>query len=341
MTKTMRVPVDSIFDEKRIDIDYSLDLENLRVPLYSSLEEEQERIKRLYIEPTLSPLIIPPEKRFAETGSIEPSTSVAEKPTHLRPTLPAPNTSYANPIPRTIALQMDRMEFQQENVDFFEKEVSTYLDQMKEHQAKLQALVEEEIKVGKMEDKWSVWETIVNYFTAASSLVIGAGLIATNGDQGAGICLIAAGGLSLINQLMADTNGWEALVRFFTENEEKQQTIAQQIQTGMFIVSVSLAISGLALAAYNNNLADAIPKDKERILKIVTLATSLLNGGTQLIKGAIQKRSCSIQADIIRTNGQMADIRKILSQLAFNQQDDLKDIANSNKAVKQLIQTLS
>ncbi len=337
MTKICNEPTPLSFEEEW----KKTDIENPRVPIYSSLEEEREKVKKLQLTQVVTPLFVPPEKKFAEAGSVAPSTSAAETRAHFHPTLPSPEIHYANPIPKTIQLQVDGMEFQRQNLDYFEKDVTAYLDEMKELQAKLQALVEDEIKIGKMEDKWSIWETILNYFTAASSLVIGAGLIAANGDQGAGISLIAAGGLSLLNQIMADTNGWESLVQFFTKNEEKQKTIASQIQTGMFLVSISLAISGLALAAHNNNLADAIPKDKEKILKIITLATSLLNGGTQFIKGGIQKRSCSIQKDIIDINGKMAEIRKILTQLAYDQQDFLKYLTDNNKSVKQIIKSLS
>lgn len=304
-------------------------------PFLSPFEEEQELIKKLQIAPTQTPFSLEREQAFA--GSIAPSSAI-EKTHQVRPQLPPP---CVNPIPRIIQCQTDIESLSQEEADLLEKESSIYLERMKALQAELQENMEANLKTGQTANAWHSWETILNYFTAASSLLVGLGLLGTHGNAGASIALVAAGGLSLTNQIMTDLDGWQKIAEYFSDNAEKQQSISAQIQTGMFLLSLSLSVSGLALAAQSDALMSALPKDKERILRIMQIATSLLNGGTQLVKSGIEKRSCDIQAKITLIDAEIGNLRRTLSELTQNQQNYLRHNLDTIKIVKEAINHLS
>jgi hypothetical protein len=318
-------------------------LESLTNYLYprSPIEEEQEHIKKLQVVPSLPPpaKVDLPLKQLDYASSIGVST--AERVPQFRPQLPLPGALCSNPLPRIIHCQMETEKLTHEEVDLLETEVTAYLDRMQQLQTELQATMEAEIKTGKIENKWRTWEMILNYFTAASSLMIGTGLIVANGDVEAGACLIAAGGLSLFNQIMTDTNTWQKVAEYFTESAEKQQEITNRIQTGMFLLSIAVAVSGLSLLAQSHAFTMELPKDKEKILKVMTLATSLLKGGTKFVKGGIQKKSCNIQATLITTNAKMLEIRKTLSEISWSQQESLRHNLDSGQIVKEAINNLS
>ena len=87
------------------------------------------------------------------------------------------------------------------------------------------------------EKRWGVLQTVLQYFASASAIVFGVALVASGVGVAAGAFLIAAGGIGLANQIMTDTHAWEALVGFFTKNQELQTKIASRIQTGMVLLS--------------------------------------------------------------------------------------------------------
>lgn len=202
-----------------------------------------------------------------------------------------------------------------------------------------QATLQEEIKTAQFEKKWGVWETVLQYAMGTGSLLLGMGLLAVNDDSGAGVCLIAAGGLGLTNQFLIDTNGWQTLVQYFVESTEKQKAIVAGLQSGMFFLSMSLTLTGLALAERNDALSNTLPK--ERIIKIYNTSTAVLQAGTKLGKEAIRHHSFALQATMIRTQARITDHRKTLNLLASNQQEQFEIHERISEIVKKAIQQLS
>lgn len=309
---------------------------NVFSPYLSPLEQEQELIKKLTVAPAQTPLSL--ELKHALVGSIRPADSI-ETTHQVRPQLPFPTC--VNPLPRIIQNQTDIESLTQQEADLLEAESAIYLDRMKTLQLELQEAMEANLKTGQAANAWSTWETILGYFTAASSLMVGLGLLTNGENAGAASALIAAGGLSLTNQIMTDLDGWQKIAEYFSNSAERQQHIAAQIQTGMFLLSLSISVSGLALAAQSNALTNVLPIDKERILKVIQIATSLLNGGTQLVKGGIQKRSYDIQAQIALIDAEIGHLRRNLSELMQKQQNYLRSNLDTTQIVKQAINHLS
>ena len=121
--------------------------------------------------------------------------------------------------------------------ELFELDIQRNLARIDHLHQKLKTLIEEHIKASEEDKKWSILESVAEYFVAASSFVLGIGLAASGVGGAASGFLIAGGGLGLFGKIMDDTKGWESLIACFDENRTEQKRIASQINTGVLFFS--------------------------------------------------------------------------------------------------------
>ncbi|MDP1607698.1 MAG: hypothetical protein Q8L98_00080 [Chlamydiales bacterium] len=307
----------------------------------SSVEAEREKVKRLQREMAEMQPLAKVTNTSLDTfaiSSIGPSSSEGKSP-QFRPDLPPLDSSYSNPIPRFLACLNDYGELSHDTFDLLEMEAEGLPEFMDRLHAKLIQDIQEETATNEIEGKWHTLETVFQYAVAAGSLLKGLQTIfQKDKDTGAGAVWLAAGGLGLTNQIMTDTKGWEAIAKYFANTEEKQREIAARIQAGMFLLSLGLTVYSGVWAFKTGQLLDALPKEK---LKIVTLAVTLLQGGTKLVGGSLKYRSSGIGARIIRTQAEITDCRKTLGLCASSEQELLDVALQISEVVKKAIQHLS
>ncbi|MBX9745112.1 MAG: hypothetical protein K2X08_07890 [Chlamydiales bacterium] len=306
----------------------------------SSVEAEQEKVKRLQREiAEMQPLakVTPASLNPFAISSIAPSSSENKSP-QFRPELCPLDSPYSNPVPRFLACLNEHEELLDNTLDLIEMETEglpQFADQL---HAQLIQDIQEEVKSNEIEGKWHTLETVFQYVVAAGSLLKGLQAIFQDKKTAAGTVWLAAGGLSLTNQLMTDTKGWEAIAKYFANTAEKQREIAARIQAGMFLLSLGLMAFNGAGALKAGQLSDVLPKEK---LKIVTLAATLLQGGIRLVGGSLKYRSSGIGARIIRTQAEITDCRKTLGLCASSEQELLDVALQISDVVKKTIQHLS
>lgn len=131
-----------------------------------------------------------------------------------------------------------------ENTKLFKQEIDARMaDIAKKRQISLEA-AERHAKEVQTKNTWSFFSKIAQYITHAATIVLGIACVATGVGTAAGALLIAAGGLGLLNRVMADTGAWIAITSWFTESEELQMKIAQRIDMGFFFLTLALSVAG-------------------------------------------------------------------------------------------------
>lgn len=309
----------------------------------SLMEEEQELVKKL--QPTsaqpISPVLVSPEKSFAFLGSIQPST--LERLPQFRPQLPWPEAAFPpSALARIVQCQVRSDELMPKFFDLFEESIDQKLKRLDEIQEELKVALEAEHRTENLETKWHTLETLLQYLTTAGSIVLGAGLMISGTDQNSGAFLIAAGALGLVNQLMTDSRGWQTLISYFTESVETQKTIESQIQTGMFLVSLGLSLTSGALALHTGTLQQVRGEDYfAAVTKIIQISTTLLTTGTKITSAAIRKRSCDIQAKMIRLQTESSCLRKTIEGDNSDLSEEQRKIQYNISVVKRAIEQLS
>lgn len=309
------------------------------------LEDERERVKRLQIEQPISPLspvtTISKEKAFILADSIQPSS--ATKAPQFRPVLPRPEhatfQSRSHPLLRIIRCLIKADEQTSLFLDVLEKEIDQTQMRLDELSDELKVALAEEMETKIWEGNWHTLETVIQYLSAASSIVLGGALVLTDADQGAGSCLIAAGGLGLFNQIMTDTKGWSLLVDYFTESQEMQKTLEGRIQTTMFLLSTALALSGAALAFDSGVLQEAA--QAEQIFKIISVATALLGAGNKLAAGATTQRASAVKKKILSLNGESTYLKEHLEAISLQGKESQQKIHDMVLVVQNAIKQMS
>ena len=292
-----------------------------------------------------------PQGISSSVSSIEAST--ATKPPQFRPELPSPEIRLSN-IQADVSSQQQKHkknpqlrfaqqairhdQFDKESAPLFEEQINFDVAQLKRVHEELKAATARYSQSEKEEKRWGVLQTVLQYFASASAIVFGVALVASGVGVAAGAFLIAAGGIGLVNQIMTDTHAWEALIGFFTKNQELQTKIASRIQTGMVLLSLALSLTGGALALQTNAITEIA--NVEKALKIVTLATGILGAFAGLITGAIKNRSCQIKAEITSLEGEATDLKYNIKKTVSSMKEFQKSSQEMFDALKRAMQDL-
>lgn len=149
--------------------------------------------------------------------------------------------------------------------------------------------------------KWSAWQTVAQYVTATTSIVLGLGCAATPAGAVAGAFLIASGALGLANRVASDSGIWQCLVGLFTAQRELQIKIANRIDQGLSAVSLALSIGG-TIGAYNARALEILSLGRDPIMQKAALAltslNSVLNITMQAGAGVAGRRQHNFLADL-------------------------------------------
>ncbi|MBS0626470.1 MAG: hypothetical protein JSS32_10520 [Verrucomicrobia bacterium] len=218
-----------------------------------------------------------------------------------------------------------------ESVEGFELEVQKDLAKLQKLNQELKAAIAEHIKATQDEKKWGVWQNVLQYFIAATSIVFGVALIATGVGVVAGALLVAAGGLTLVNRIMSDTGAWKLLVGYFTESTDMQKKIASRIEMGMFLLSLAMSLTGGAMAFQAGALTELVTLDKA--VKVVTLTTALINGGFELGRAVVNKKAQDMKAKILTISGETTDIQ-------YKMQRDSSSIEEAQKLLQETVELI-
>lgn len=225
-----------------------------------------------------------------------------------------------------------------QTVNVFDIETQRDLERLQKLNIQLKEAMLEHMRSVKDEKKWGVLQDVLQYFMAATSIVFGVALVATGVGVAAGAILIAAGGLALINRVMSDTGAWKALVSYFTSSRELQTKIANRIETGMFLLSLALTLTGGVMALQAGNLTDLVTLD--RAMKVLTLTTAVANGGVELAKGFITKKSQDMKAKILSISAETTAIQYDMQRNSSTIEETQKLLQETAELVKRAISQL-
>lgn len=228
-------------------------------------------------------------------------------------------------------LQVKSDQLTGESVEGFEAEIQKDLAKLQKLNQELKAAIAEHIKATQDEKKWGVWQNVLQYFIAATSIVFGVALIATGVGVVAGALLVAAGGLTLVNRIMSDTGAWQLLVGYFTESHEMQKKIASRIEMGMFLLSLAMSLTGGAMAFQAGAMTELVTLDKA--VKIVTLTSALINGGFELGRAVVNKKAQDMKAKILLISGETTDIQ-------YKMQRDSSSIEEAQKILQETVELI-
>jgi hypothetical protein len=129
-----------------------------------------------------------------------------------------------------------------------ERDTKAALDRLIELDKKKVEMFADQAKKLESRRSWAIFETVAQYITSCSSIIIG--LSISGVVPVAGGFLIAAGGLGLLNRAISDSGGWEWLLSRFTASCDLQIKIASHIDSTLVYLSTALSICS-AIGAYH------------------------------------------------------------------------------------------
>ena len=250
-------------------------------------------------------------------SSMAPAQNLSTPAAAFRPQLEPPASHY---MLRIIKFYTELEKTAQLEAEICDKETKTALNRLLEIDKQKVEMIQQRAKEMVSKQSWSVFETVAQYFTSSSSIVIG---MAVSGiaPAAAGF-LIAAGGLGLLNRVVSDSCGWEWLVSFFTASCDLQIKIAAQIDSFCLYLSTALAIVG-SIGAYQAgvlNLLIQSGRDNAAQKTIQTLSTagSVMQISTRFGIARMDKTITDIGAELKRQQANSVCVRQEIQTSTAN-----------------------
>ena len=318
----------------------------------SFVSTEQSLVKRLTPQAATLPIFDQPTPigLSSPLGSIEKSSSI-KAASSTRPRLSQPELEertvegllafikqFADPRIELAKVQIRSDQLNDLSTQIFDVDVQADSKRLQKLNEELRAAISQHMKSMRAEKPWGILKDVLEYFTAALSLVCGAALIITGVGTAAGALLIAAGGLALVNRIMSDTGSWKVLASYFTENHEMQIRIASRLEIGMFLLSLTLSLAGGALAFQTGVIAEIATLDKA--VKTLMLTSTLFNTGAQLAKASIKKKTSDMEAKIVRLSGDSTLLRNKMMKDTTNIEESQKVMQQNISLVKSAMRYL-
>ncbi len=117
---------------------------------------------------------------------------------------------------------------------------------------KMMKEMEEAIKSQKKSNTWSVIASVFSWLGSITSLITGIALIATGVGVIAGSLLIAGSVITISNQIMHLTKGWEKVTKLLPgDNNEEKQAVIMWIQIAITVLCLILAGVGIVLGGFS------------------------------------------------------------------------------------------
>ncbi|MES2274029.1 MAG: hypothetical protein V4487_07545 [Chlamydiota bacterium] len=183
-------------------------------------------------------------------------------------------------------------------------------------------------------DTWGVFATVAQYIAHAATIIVGIACIATGVGTAAGALLIASGGLGLLNRVMHDTHGWQAVVSWFTKSQELQIKIANQIEMGAFFLSLGLGLAG-GIWAYKAGAFAAAAADVgkqgliAKIGQVVTVGSTVMGAGSRFGGSVSERRLAHHHARIKEIETQMTTNH----QTIYQNSSDVEKMLETNQSI--------
>ncbi|NGX54794.1 MAG: hypothetical protein KR126chlam2_00413 [Chlamydiae bacterium] len=112
--------------------------------------------------------------------------------------------------------------------------------------------MEEAIKNQKSTKTWGVMASVFSWLGSIATLITGIALIATGVGVIAGSLLIAGSVITISNQIMQMTGGWEKVKKLLPgNNEEEKQAVITWIQIAITILCLILAGAGIVFGGFS------------------------------------------------------------------------------------------
>lgn len=290
-----------------------------------SLDTEQLLVRSLQI-PAASlfpPVFTPIAKGLADTPSSISSIEQAKSQTVplFRPKLQEPQQ---NPLIGVIDAHFRTEKLAQRQTALFSlgaKELQTCVEELDREKTEA---IEKHAKANETRDTWSVFSTVIRYIGSAATIVLASTVGITTGP---GALLLAAGGLGLINNILQDTQSWNAIAGWFTKSQELQLAIAQKIEVGMLLLSLGLGLAGGVLAYQSGALSAAAQgSDYKKISEVLGIAAGVMGATSRVGIALADKRIADLQARL----------KELEMEITTNHQTQLQDA----KLMESLLNTL-
>jgi hypothetical protein len=183
-----------------------------------------------------------------------------------------------------------------------DRETKASLDRLMEIDKQKVEMFRQRAKELESKQSWSVFETVVQYITSSSSIMIGVAICGMT--PVAGGLLIAAGGLGLLNRAISDLGGWELLASQFTASWELQAKISEQIDTYCFYISTALSVAG-SIGIYHAGAFKLLSfagrnKALQKSIQIIGFATGCMQAVARVGLAVLIRRSDIINSDLKR-----------------------------------------
>ncbi|MBN1914894.1 MAG: hypothetical protein JW769_03285 [Parachlamydiales bacterium] len=199
------------------------------------------------------------------------------------------------PSPFSVELQLIKVQEKREEIDRARTENGFqdlnelqkqryHLDQ--ERYEQMQKLAIEQAKA----DTWSKLSNIATMVAASSSLVLGISLISSGIGTPAGVSMLLAGSTTLLHSIMRDTNGYQTVASLWTKEQQREEKIAQFMESSVFFLSLGLGIFSFGSLYFSGGNALIQAVSHERTLSSILSGTgSLTKGITEFERGLSQK----------------------------------------------------
>ncbi len=268
---------------------------------WTDVDTEELRVRALQHAAAATPPepIVPVRKPISSLSSISPFKAEPSAP-KFRPELPAPAKKHF--MVGIIQAHQETERLTEKFSKQFESEVKADLAEIERLSAEKQEALQNAAKETESRNTWGVLSTVASYIASASAIVLGIACIASGFGTAAGALLIASGGIGLVNQVMHDTHGWEAVVSWFTKSEELQIKIAQKIEMGAFFLSLGLGLAGGIWAYSAGAFAAAASAGRQtmtaKIGQIIGIGGAFMGAGSRLGGAVVERRIAHLHARI-------------------------------------------
>lgn len=297
---------------------------NAYAPLERPIQRSQSAPALSHITPGIS----------SGVSSISSSNTKPPAVPQFKPQLPPPaKPATENFLIGVVNFQQENQRVTSKDAKLFEKDAKADLakiDQLTAEKAEAVKRASEELEARKT---WDVLSNVAQYIASASAIVLGITCVATGVGTAPGALLIASGGLGLLNRVMHDTHGWEAVVSWFTESKELQAKIAAKIEMGTFLLSLGLGLAG-GIWASSAGAFSAIAEGGRKALmtktgQAIAMGGAFLGAGTKLGSSVLERRIAHLHAQIREIETQMTT----RNHTTYQKTTDTQNMLETNQSV--------
>jgi len=197
------------------------------------------------------------------------------------------------------------------------------------HQARLEEM-KKQLEKENSSKRWGISVKVFSWLTSFMSIVTGAVLMITGAAAVAGALLVAGGVVSLTNQILEVTGGWEKIAGALPgDNPEKKRSVVLWMQIGISVLCLILSLAGVLFGGWHY-VKDAMSQFMGVFGGMIITAQGVSTIG-QGISLYLQRESMAHNRDYLRR----------LTQLRYQREDLSEKMDAGMQRLQQLLKDLA